>query len=1244
LRRIKLIAILGAVKKLQMKRLLGVFMSFFLWTSIAIGQTGFSFWNDIPAAQISLPRGAYPPLQATHYRSLELDFERAANYLRRAPQEGEGGGLVFHLPLPNGEMEAFITEESPVMSPELGKKFPEIRTFIARGAKHRDWTARLDFGPDGFHAAIRTSEGLVYIDPLARGLTHYYTSYFTKDLQWPENMDMPRCGLSDEEIRIAKEIIPLTETQPTTSSFLRSAGIQAVERRTYRLALACTGEYAQAKGGTKSGVMAAMAAAINRVNQVLEAETAIRLVIIPQNDTLLFLDPATDPYTNADNAPSLLSQNTAVLNQFVGANTYDIGHVFTLGCTGNIGGIARYASACSTLKGAGVTCNFSSSTEFIAIQIMAHELGHQFSCAHTWNRCADFSDQFDLDDAFEPGSGSTIMSYAGGCAGQNLQGTSDDYFHVGSLEDFINFSRKFQGNSCATIVPTPNRAPEITLPYTSGFSIPVNTPFELKAQATDLDGDSLTYCWEQYDTGPSVPLGEALFNSPLFRSFRPGPSPVRTFPRIGSIINGEKPIAELLPAYSRKLTFRCTVRDNYPGAGGVTWAQVQFNATDKAGPFVVTSPNTPATSWTAGSTQTVTWDVANTQLDPVNCQYVHIRLSLDGGFTYPYLLAENARNNGSALITVPAVTGTQARVKIEAADNIFFDISNQNFKIEPAAQPGYSLAVQPYNIPLHCQPKVLQFSITTERLLDFSAPLQLELVGQLPPGSTHYFSMNPVQPGDVVMLHIALANAPRDSIQLKVRASTPNGPIQERNLAFFTLGNDFSSLAMQQPADGQKGIVLSSTFKWQGSPNAKSYNFELSGSPRFGDSTLVRQNGITSTNFQPSRLLENNRLFFWRIQPVNECGPGPFSEPFTFHTATTLCNTLQSTNVPLNIPGAGTPTIESRITVTAQGTISDVNVPLMRINKEFVRNLQVSLISPKGTEAILYNGQCALTGRLFLGFDDEAPQAVNGTGVCPPDKGIVFRPIQPLSAFKGESTEGTWTLRIRMLRNESLSSGSLESWSLEFCATQSAPNPTLVRNDTLRVPPGRSNPLRNLELLAQDASAPAEQLLFTLVKAPTKGTLSADGVSLSVGSRFTQAAVNALKVKYQHNGNTPESDFFTFVLQNGQGGFLPTRRFNIAMDPTAPVATKNLAKKENTLRIFPNPAQDYFQVEWDTPLTDSGRIILFNVQGQRLLEESIEAGQQSLSLSSANLPEGLYFLRVEGGGDWFSVRRLAVQR
>ena len=1216
---------------------------FFLGISLASGQTGFSFWNDIPSDRISLPRGTYQAIRPTQYRSLELDLPRAAIYLRRAPQEGRGGGLVFHLPLPNGEMEAFITEESPVLAPELGEKYPEIRTFLARGARHRDWTARMDIGPEGFHAAIRTSDGLVYIDPIAQGLTRYYASYFTKHLEWPDGMDMPRCGLGDEEIRIAKELLPLTETQPSASSFLRGGNVQAVERRTYRLALACTGEYAQAKGGSKSSVMASMAAAINRVNQVLEAEAAVRLQIIPRNDTLLFLDATTDPYTNADNAPSLLSQNTAVLNQFIGANAYDIGHVFTQGCTGNIGGIARYASACGALKGAGVTCHFTSNTEYIAIQIMAHELGHQFSCAHSWNRCSDFSDQYDLDDAFEPGSGSTIMSYAGGCSGQNLQGSSDDYFHVGSLEDFISFSRKFQGNSCATITPTPNRAPEVVLPYTSGFSIPINTPFELKANATDPDKDSLTYCWEQYDTGPSVPLGEALFNSPLFRSFRPVTSPIRIFPRIGAIVNGEKPAAELLPAYARKLTFRCTVRDNFPGAGGVSWAQVQFNATDKAGPFIVTSPNTAATTWVAGSTQTITWDVANTHLDPVNCRYVNIRLSLDGGYTYPYLLAENARNNGSAVITVPAVSGAEARIKVEAADNIFFDISNQNFKIEPAVQPGYSIAVQPYNIPLHCQPKFLQFTIATQRLLNFAGPIQLELVGQLPAGSTHNFSLNPIQPGDIVMLNINLANAPRDSIQLKIRATAPSGPVLERNIAFFTLGNDFSALAMQQPADGEKGIVLSTVFKWKGSPNARSYNFELSANPQFGDSTLVRQSGISGTEFQPARLLENNRLFFWRIQPVNECGAGAFTEPFAFHTATTSCNTLQSTNVPLNIPGAGTPTIESRITVTAQGTINDINIPLIRINKEFVRNLQVSLISPKGTEATLYNGHCALTGRLFLGFDDEAPQAVNGAGVCPPDKGVVFRPVQPLSAFKGENTEGTWTLRVRMLRNESLSSGSLESWSLEFCSAQSAPNPILVRNDTLRVPPGRSNPIKNTELLAQDAAVPAEQLVFTLLKTPSSGVLSNDGTVLGAGSRFTQAAVNALKVKYQHSGNTPGSDFFTFVVENGKGGFLTSRRFQIAIDPSAPVGTKNLTARENALRIFPNPARDFFQVEWDAPLQGAALISLYNVQGQRLLEKEVERGAQSLFLPVAELPQGMYFLRLEAG-EWFSVRRLAVQR
>jgi subtilisin-like proprotein convertase family protein len=1205
-------------------------------------QTGFSFWNDVPEGKLILPRGTEGTLPAVRYRLLEFDFERACTYLRRAPEEGQGSGLVFYLPLPGGETEAFSVVASPVMSPGLAAQFPEIRTFLARGVRRTDWSARIDFNPGGFRAAIRTGDGLVYIDPAFAGQSHVYASYFTKDQRWPEGVEAPRCGLSDEEIRLAKDLVPLRAT-PSITGTLRGAGAETVELRTYRLALACTGEYAQAKGGSKNEVMASMVAAINRVNQVLEAETAVRLQIIPKNDTLIFPDPATDPYTNADNAPSLLSQNTAVLNQFIGANAYDIGHVFTLGCANNIGGIARYASVCSSLKGAGVTCHFTSNTSFIAIQIMAHELGHQFSCSHSWNRCSDFSDQYDLDDAFEPGSGSTIMSYAGGCGAQNIQSASDDYFHVGSLEDFIGFSRKFQGNSCATVVPTPNRAPVVSLSYPANFSIPVNTPFELKAGATDADGDSLTYCWEQYDTGPSVPLGEALFNSPLFRSFRPAPSPVRTFPRIGAIVSGDKPAAEVLPAYSRKLTFRCTVRDNFPGAGGVSWAQVQFNATDKAGPFVVTAPNTSSVTWTAGASQTVTWDVANTHLDPVNCQYVNIRLSMDGGFTYPHLLASNARNTGSAVVTVPEVTGTGARVKVEAADNIFFDISNQNFKIEPAGQPTYSMTVQPYNIPLHCQPKMLQFSIATAGLLGFQGPVQLSLVGQLPAGSLHAFSMNPVNPGDVVTLNISMANAPRDSFSLVVRATAPNGPVIERNIGFFTLGNDFSSLAMQEPADGAGGIVLSTPFKWNGSSNARSYTFELSASPKFGDSSLVRQTGITGTSFQPSKLLDNNKLFFWRVQPANECGNGPVPDPFTFHTATTNCNTLQSSNVPLNIPGTGTPTIESRITVTTQGLISDVNIPLVRINKEFVRNLQVSLVSPKGTEAILYNGQCALTGRLFLGFDDDAPQAVNGTGVCPPDKGIVFRPIQPLSAFKGESVEGVWTLRIRMLRNESLSSGSLESWSLEFCSTQTVANPNLVRNDTLRVPPGKANPVRNLELLAQDNAATAEQIQFTVVTAPGKGSLSADGQILGVGSRFSQSAINALKVKYQHNGNAQDTDFFTFVVENGKGGFLPARRFNIVVDPAAVVGTKELSVTDRSLRIFPNPTQGDFMVEWDRPLREAGRAVLFNLQGQRLLESSIPPGMQAFFLQAGTLPDGLYLLRIEGGG-WFSTGRLVLQR
>ena len=110
-----------------------------------------------------------------------------------------------------------------------------------------------------------------------------------------------------------------------------------------------------------------------------------------------------------------------------------------------------------------------------------------------------------------------------------------------------------------------------------------------------------------------------------------------------------------------------------------------------AGPFTVTTPNANV-SWVEGSQHIIKWNVANTNVAPVNCSHVNILLSLDGGNTFPINLKSNIANDGVASVILPMNTTTQARIKIAAADNIFYDISNTNFRITTAGKPENSIA------------------------------------------------------------------------------------------------------------------------------------------------------------------------------------------------------------------------------------------------------------------------------------------------------------------------------------------------------------------------------------------------------------------------------------------------------------------------------------------------------------------------------------------------------------------------
>ncbi len=647
-------------------------LAFLISSQIGFAQfSSQNLWSDIDASQIVTTAERY--IVPQEFRSVKLDAEGMKTLLSNAPMEfteaARTNSLKLYLPIPDGSMQEFKIIESPVMAPELAAKYPGIKTYLGQGIDDPSAVVRLDITQFGFHAMILSPNGDIFIDPYALGDLENYISYYKRDFR--NDQKTFECEvISDEgrlqELNYLKESMVLTPTGP--------------QLRTYRLALACTGEYAAFFGGTVSGAMSAIVTSVNRVTGVYEKEVAIRMVLVANNDTLIFTNASSDPYTN-NNGSAMLGQNQTTVDSRIGPANYDIGHVFSTGG----GGVAYLGVICiNGSKAGGVTGSPQPVGDPYDIDYVAHEMGHQYGANHTFNGTAGSCSggNRNASTAYEPGSGSTILAYAGICSPQNLQNNSDAYFHVASFDEIVNYTNFGSGNGCAVKTNTGNNAPTVTVP-SGGFSIPKSTPFALTGSATDPDGDQLTYCWEEYDLGPAGAPGTPSGNAPIFRSWNPTASPTRYFPRLINLLGNNTVIGEILPTYARNLTFRLIARDNKAGGGGVNYAQMQFSVDGNSGPFLVTSPNTNVT-WAGSSIQTITWDVANTNAAPVNCASVKISLSTDGGLTFPTVLAASTPNDGSEDVIIPNTPTTTARIKVEAVGNIFFDVSNINFKIEEA--------------------------------------------------------------------------------------------------------------------------------------------------------------------------------------------------------------------------------------------------------------------------------------------------------------------------------------------------------------------------------------------------------------------------------------------------------------------------------------------------------------------------------------------------------------------------------
>jgi hypothetical protein len=632
------------------------------------------------AAETADPSGLWtdlPSQPAAPGRTLRLDVPALQRHLRAAPLESaRATPITLALPLPGRGFTSFDVVESPILAPELQQRFPDIRTYRGQGREDRAATVRLDLTPRGFHAMILSAQGTTMIDPLQEGDT---TRYVVRTKRGERRGERFRCLTDEHDDHVA----PLEPTGGVAGA----AGALPIgdTLRTFRFALAADAEYTSFVClPDPPGVpcaLAAMTTGVNRLNEIYEREVAVRLVLIAQEPLLVYTDPDTDPYTNGQPAV-MREENQANLDAVIGSPNYDIGHVFGTGG----GGIAVIGGVCiNPQKGRAATGIGNPTGDPFYVDYVSHEIGHHFGANHSFNGSSGFCGANRWPpSAWEPGSGSTIMSYSGLCVIEDVQIDSDDYFHVGSQIEITNFLDSI-GIVCSANTPTGNTIP--TVSAGSDLTLPAATPFTLTATGSDPDGDALTFAWEEFDLGAAGPPNTDNGNRPIFRTYDPDtdPGPSRTFPQLQYILNWdnvppEVPVSESLPVTTRSMQFRATIRDNRSGGGGVASDLMVVNVTSAAGPFKVTVPDT-AVTWTGGTDEPVAWNVANTTAPPVSCAAVDIQLSTDGGATFPLLLAAATPNDGTETITVPGVPTTTARVKVACAGPPFFDLSNMNFTI-----------------------------------------------------------------------------------------------------------------------------------------------------------------------------------------------------------------------------------------------------------------------------------------------------------------------------------------------------------------------------------------------------------------------------------------------------------------------------------------------------------------------------------------------------------------------------------
>ena len=684
------------------------------------------FWKRVSTASISSRTQAAD--QRDNQGLYELNIENLKTTLAVTREKRvDAAKEIISFPNADGAMERFLIWETSNFDPALQAQFPTIQSFSGKGITDPNATVYFSTSEKGIQTMVLRSNGrpAEFMEPI-KGETQKYVLY-----------------RSDKK---AKGELPLnctTDEKDLTSSLLsKTAKTKISDRvfRTMRLALSCTGEYTAYHGGTVQGALTAMNATMTRVNGVFNRELALKLIIIADNDKVIFTDAATDPYSDlvdgdAPDAWSLELEQT--VRTILGADKYDIGHLF--GASGNGGNAGCIGCVCDSEKARAFTspANGKPEGDTFDIDFVAHEFGHQLGATHTFS--------YDIEDTgtnVEPGSGSTIMGYAG-ITDYDVQSNSDDYFAYASIA-------QIQQNLAPKTCPVKTAITTAVFAVNAGsdYTIPKSTPFVLKGTTSGIVNGSFTYVWEQNDTAVTASGGNSIAvpdkaDGPLFRSFPPTASLTRYFPSYGNVLSNKLNSPwESLSSIARTMTFVFTARDNAAlGSGQTASDEMLVTVSGTAGPFEVTSQASTDLSWTQGSTQTITWNVNGTNILS-GASNVNIKLSTDGGLTFPITLVSNTPNDGSQSIVVPDVTALKCRILVEPTNSIFYSMNPTPFAI------GYT-------------------TVSACNTYTFSAPITI------PDGVSSYTTRQIVVPADLgnvtdVDVEVALSHTYMSDVELEI--------------------------------------------------------------------------------------------------------------------------------------------------------------------------------------------------------------------------------------------------------------------------------------------------------------------------------------------------------------------------------------------------------------------------------------------------------------------------------------------